>query len=174
MVVSASFVVWRPISLLYVFLSLFYATTFTYFLHRFLLHRPVPGLRWAHKMHTWHHTFYQSHEMEYDDLDDVYMLLMPPWIQLVYFFLYLPLLTFLLNFVFPTDVVAHFVFSLITWYGVYEFVHWVEHLPATHPLMCLPGAHRLRRHHVLHHSKKLEVNFGIVEPSLDYLFNTKR
>jgi hypothetical protein len=102
--VSASYVNWRVTSVLYVALSLAYATTFTYFLHLFLLHRPVLGLRWAHRMHNWHHTFYQSHQMEYDDLDDVYMLLMPPWIQLLYFFLYLPGLTLLLSLVLPLRI----------------------------------------------------------------------
>lgn len=97
---------WKIDSLLVVLMTLGYASTFTYFLHRFLLHRKLPGFGWAFKMHHWHHTFYQSHSMEYDHLDDVYMLLMPPWIQIFYFVIYLPGLVFVveneLNLRFPS------------------------------------------------------------------------
>lgn len=155
--------------------SLGYATTFTYFLHRFLLHRPVTGLKWAHKMHHWHHTFYQSRYMEYDSLDDVYMLLMPPWIQIFYYAVYLPLLTLLVGLVFSGEVVLPFIFGLTMWYGIYELVHWMEHLPSSHMAMKIPFMRQLREHHIIHHSKlKDEANFGIVEPSWDYIFGTKK
>lgn len=174
-VVTGSMVDWSIFSPLYIFLSLMYATTFTYFLHRYMLHQPVPGFKWAHKMHHWHHTFYKSEFMEYDSLNDVYMLLMPPWLQIFYFVIYLPLLVVGLTIVFPVGIVMHFVFALTLWYGIYELVHWVEHLPPTHALMKWPLCNWLRRHHIVHHSKfKDQANFGIVEPSWDYIFKTKR
>ena len=174
-VITAREVSWRYISPLYIFLSLFYATTFTYFLHRYLLHKKLPGFGWAFKMHNWHHTFYKSESMEYDSLDDVYMLLMPPWLQLFYFVVYLPLLVLGLSLVFPKIIVMHFVFSLTLWYGIYELTHWIEHLSPQHPLMKIKMFDWVRRHHIVHHSKfRDEANFGIVEPSWDYIFKTKR
>lgn len=170
----ASQIQWHAYSALYILASLGYATTFTYFLHRFMLHKKVPLFHWAHKMHHWHHTFYQAHAMEYESLDDVYMLLMPPWLQFFYFTVYLPGLVLLLSLFLPTDIVMHFVFALTIWYGIYEFTHWIEHLPTTHPLMQNPVSLWLRRHHIVHHSKlKDSANFGIVEPSWDYLMKTK-
>ncbi len=166
---------WNWEAVLIVGLSLAYATTFTYFLHRFLLHRKVPGLGWAHKMHHWHHTFYQSNSMEYEELDDVYMLLMPPWIQILYYLLYLPALALVAGLVFGSEVTLPIVFGLTLWYGIYELVHWMEHLPSgTGPLRFRPFQ-RLRAHHAIHHSSlKDKANFGIVEPSWDYILGTKK
>lgn len=165
---------WGIKSALYILATLVYATTFTYFLHRFFLHRKVFGLAWAHKMHHWHHTFYTSSHMQYDHLNDIYMLFMPPWIQLFYFLIYLPALTFIVQLFFPISITMHFIFGLTIWYGIYELVHWIEHLPAQSWPMKFSICRALKRHHSTHHSKlKDQANFGIVEPSLDYLFKTK-
>lgn len=175
MVFLGRFIEWKPVSLLYILFSLGYATTFTYFLHRFLLHRKVPGFKWAHKMHHWHHTFYQTRHMEYDQINDIYMLLMPPAIQLFYYVVYLPGLVFILSCFFGNVVVMHFVFALTLWYGIYELVHWIEHLSMKHWLMRFSLFRWMQRHHEVHHSKwRDEANFGIVEPSWDYLLGTKR
>lgn len=172
--VIGSRIEWKISSLLVVLLALGYATTFTYFLHRFLLHQKTPGFEWAFKMHHWHHTFYQSHRMEYDHLDDVYMLLMPPWIQIFYFVVYLPGLVLVAELFLPHDLILPFAFGLTLWYGIYELVHWIEHLPATHWSMRLPFMKSARQSHAIHHSKLKDVaNFGIVEPSWDYIFKTK-
>jgi sterol desaturase/sphingolipid hydroxylase (fatty acid hydroxylase superfamily) len=54
-------------------------------------------------------------------------------------------------------------------------VHWIEHLPKNHITMKLPYMKWLREHHIVHHSRlKDEANFGIVEPSWDYIFGTKK
>lgn len=162
---------WTPFIILG---SMFQASVFTYFLHRFLLHRKLPGFGWAHKMHHWHHTFYPPEKMTFDNLNDVYMLLMPPWLQLVYFLIYLPVMTMAFAWFAPMKIILPFMFGLVLWYGTYELVHWLEHLPAEHPVMKLRVVNWLRRHHIVHHSKlKDQANFGIVEPSMDYLFKTK-
>ncbi len=174
-VVVASQVVWSLKAVFIIAMALAYATTFTYFLHRFFLHRKIPGLAWAHKMHHWHHTFYQSRAMEYDTLDDVYMLLMPPWIQLLYYIVYLPLLTIVAGLIFGNEVMVPFVLGLTLWYGIYELVHWMEHLPPGKGPLRFSLFCKLREHHVIHHSRlKDEANFGIVEPSWDYVFGTKK
>jgi hypothetical protein len=175
LIIVGTRIIWNIQSVMIVVSSLFYATTFTYFLHRFLLHRPIPGFKWAFKMHHWHHTFYKSHRMEYDKIDDVYMLLMPPWIQVFYYAVYLPALTLIVMQMFSEAYVLPFIFGLTLWYGIYELVHWIEHLPSGHITMKLPLMRKLRDHHVIHHSKlKDEANFGIVEPSWDYIFKTNR
>lgn len=171
----ATLIDWEPLSILYILLSLMYATSFTYFLHKYMLHRPLKGFGWAFKMHHWHHTFYKSRHMEYDHINDIYMLFMPPWLQMLYFFFYLPLLSVLLSLVLPSFIVMHFIFALTLYYAIYELVHWLEHLPATHPLMKIKFIDYMRRHHVVHHSNLKNVaNFGIAEPSLDYIFQTKK
>jgi hypothetical protein len=71
---------WIPLIIL---LSLFQASTLTYFIHRYLLHRKTRGFHWAHKMHHWHHTSYRPQNMNFDEINDIYMPLMPPWLLLV-------------------------------------------------------------------------------------------
>jgi sterol desaturase/sphingolipid hydroxylase (fatty acid hydroxylase superfamily) len=165
---------WGKSTLLVIFLALGYATTFTYFLHRFLLHRKLPGFGWAFKMHHWHHTFYQSNRMEYDHLDDVYMLLMPPWIQIFYFVVYLPGLVIVAKLFLSQDLILPFAFGLTLWYGIYELIHWIEHLPLNHWAIKIPFMKSARQRHAIHHSKLKDIaNFGIVEPSWDYIFKTK-
>jgi sterol desaturase/sphingolipid hydroxylase (fatty acid hydroxylase superfamily) len=165
---------WTPFV---IFISLFQASILTYFIHRFLLHQKFYGFHWAFKMHHWHHTFYVPGKMTYDDLNDIYMLLMPPWLQLVYFILYLPLATLILINLTQVKmiIVLPYIFGLIMWYGIYELIHWTEHLPIDHSFMRFKFVNWLRRHHIVHHSElKDKANFGIVEPSMDYLFGTKR
>lgn len=175
LVALGTYVAWTLWTPVIVLASFAWATTSLYFLHRFLLHRPVPGFGWAHKMHHWHHTFYQAHAMQYDSLDDVYMLLMPPWIQLSYYVIYLPLVAAACAIVFPSAVVLQVVWALAAWYGLYEAVHWIEHLPDSHRLMSFAWARAMKRHHVVHHHPRLKdsTNFGIVEPSQDFLWGTK-
>lgn len=160
---------------LVVLVSFLWATVSLYFLHRFLLHRRVPGFAWAHKLHHWHHTFYQAHQMQYDALDDVYMLLMPPWIQLLYFAVYLPSVVGVCTLALPEPLVIQVAWGLTLWYGLYEAVHWIEHLPDSHPLLRLSFFRSMKRHHVVHHHPRLKDsrNFGIVEPSQDFLWGTK-
>lgn len=162
---------WTPLMILF---SIFQASVLTYFIHRYLLHQKFPGFHWAHKMHHWHHTFYRPQNMPYDEINDIYMLLMPPWLQLVYFLIYLPLATLILAAIAPLFLILPFMFGLILWYGLYESVHWIEHLPKDHWAMRFRLFDWLRRHHITHHSElKDQANFGIVEPSMDYLFGTK-
>lgn len=177
LLITGLFINWHWWTPLVIVGSILQASVLTYFIHRFMLHQKLPGFKWAHKMHHWHHTFYRPEKMTYDDLNDVYMLLMPPWLQLVYFVIYLPLMTILIAYFAPIKMVAilPFMLGLILWYGIYELIHWVEHLHPEHRLMKLKFISWLRRHHLVHHSElRDEANFGIVEPSMDYLFRTKR
>lgn len=173
--IAATYVRWSWFSPVWMILSVAWASTALYLVHRFLIHRKVWGFLWAYKMHHWHHTFYQAHAMEYDELNDVYMLLMPPWLQLIYFVLYLPLVTWLFSFILPADFVPHLILTLTLWYGLYEAIHWIEHLPDGHSLMRFKFARFMKRHHIGHHHPKYKdtCNFGIVEPSQDYLWGTK-
>ena len=175
LVITFSRVDWNRFSALWILISVAWASIALYLVHRYMLHRKLPGFSWAHKMHHWHHTFYQAHEMEYDELNDVYMLLMPPWLQATYFLVYLPLITWLFSFILPVVFVPHLIFTLTLWYGLYEAIHWIEHLPDSHPLMNYKWSRFMKRHHIGHHHPKYKdvCNFGIVEPSQDYLWGSK-
>lgn len=176
LIICGLFINWHWWTPLVIILSIYQASVLTYFIHRFLLHKKLPGFHWAHRMHHWHHTFYRPHKMTYDELNDVYMLLMPPWIQMLYFVIYLPIVTLLFAYLAPVKmvVILPFIFGMIMWYGIYELVHWTEHLSVDHPVMRFKFFSWIRRHHLTHHSDLRDhANFGIVEPTMDYLFRTK-
>jgi hypothetical protein len=71
-------------------------------------------------MHHWHHIFYQSHAMENDTLNDVYMLLMHRWIQLFCYVISLPAMTLVALPIFGIEAIIPFVFTLKLWSGIYD------------------------------------------------------
>jgi hypothetical protein len=172
--IQGIFLEWSKNTLFILLLALMWGTTFTYFLHRFLLHKKLPFFDWAFKMHHWHHTFYQTQNMQYDHIDDIYMLLMPPWIQLLYYLIYLTGLIWVAGFFLSREFALTFSLGLTLWYGIYELVHWIGHLPENHWTMKIPCMEAVRKSHSIHHLKMKRVtNFGIVEPSWDYILGTK-
>ncbi|HEX5319872.1 MAG TPA: hypothetical protein VFW46_11990, partial [Stellaceae bacterium] len=53
---------------------------FEWALHRFLLHRPVPGFMGIYKRHTLaHHQFFTDHEVSFDDTRDFRITFFPPY-----------------------------------------------------------------------------------------------
>lgn len=172
---SFSKIHWGLESIVWIVLSLFWASFALYWVHRLVLHKKVIGFNWAYKMHRWHHTFYQKNHMHYDQLNDVYMLLMPPWLQLIYFVVYLPILSICLSFFLSAHFIDHFMFTLIIWYGLYEFIHWTEHLAPTHSIMKWRLFKNMRLHHMKHHEAEFmdQHNFGIVDSTQDYLWRSK-
>ncbi|MFZ4715664.1 MAG: sterol desaturase family protein [Bacteriovoracaceae bacterium] len=168
---------WSLKSIPVILLSILWASWILYFTHRYLLHRKIWGLHWAFKMHHWHHTFYQETKLEYDESNDLYMLFMPPWLQSIYFFLYLPAIYLLLKPVVSEWALTLVISVLVVWYGAYELIHWICHLGKEHIIQRrFAWARWMKEHHRFHHHKihKDHCNFGIVEPSMDYIFKTKK
>ncbi|HKP59835.1 MAG TPA: sterol desaturase family protein [Polyangiales bacterium] len=163
-----------PLELLTVPLMLVFGSFFVWTFHKHVLHRPVPGLREAYKIHTLqHHRFYTFDHNEPHSARDFFITLFP--------------LGFAPGLAFTTLLLGHFALSAISpnvgllfttmsvaYFGLYELVHFASHLPASAPVLRLPFLARLRAHHRLHHDPRLmgTKNFNVVLPLFDALFGT--
>lgn len=147
---------------------------FVWALHRYVLHRPVPGLRRVYVIHTLqHHRFYTHERNEPEGPRDYYITLFP-----VAFGPSLVVVAYLLGRVVGSAITEN-VGLLVTimtlvYYGLYELVHLASHLPEHSRVLRVPGLRRLREHHRLHHDPRLmsRYNFNVVLPLADALFGT--
>lgn len=154
--------------------TIFYSNLHVYLIHRFTLHRRVWGLHWAHDMHIIHHQLYVDEKIEFEEWNDLYMLLMPPKILLMYYFVYCPLVLSIVYLILPLHLFWYSALGFSLWFGYYELIHFIEHMPRKHWIMKFPYFRFLRRFHEVHHSQKLKNirHFDIAIPMFDYLFKT--
>ncbi len=173
--ISVSFIdkfLWSGV--LAAFLTLVYCSLHLYLVHRFLLHQKVRFFGWAHKIHMHHHLIYDEKNLNYEHVDDLYMLLNPPGVFFMYYLLYLPLLLVPLYFILPAGVFPYVTSAFVIWFGFYEFVHFGEHAGGDSKFFNGPFFRWVQHHHSFHHDHKLmhKVSFDIVFPFFDFIFKT--
>lgn len=144
-----------------------------YATHRWNMH----VLRLPHVVHyrhvVEHHGFFSDREMGIESLDDLRWVLFPPWA--------LPLLVvsvapfaWLLWCIAPAGWAWLFLLAVLLYYGAYEILHAMAHLPEGHPIGGRPWVRALTRHHRIHHATTLmdRYNFNFVVPLFDAVFGT--
>jgi sterol desaturase/sphingolipid hydroxylase (fatty acid hydroxylase superfamily) len=139
------------------------------------MHHRRRGLGLIFTRHTLqHHRFFTDESMACDSSRDFKIMLFPP-VMLVFFIggLALPigaaffwLVSPNAGYLFATAAVAYFL--------LYEWLHFLYHLPSTSKAARLPFLGRLRRHHQLHHNPRRMSgwNFNITFPIGDLIFGT--
>ncbi len=151
---------------------LFLGSAFVYWFHRYVLHRPTRLFYFAYEKHTLqHHRFFDYEHITRDERDDLHAMLFPWWSGL-------PLLALSygvslgLTPVLGENVALLSMFMMNGYFGLYELVHTVSHLPDEHVLARLPVLSFLREHHRLHHEPALmgKHNFNVVIPLFDWWF----
>ncbi len=169
----------RPLQWLAVAAGPVYGSLFVYWFHRHILHRRVPGFDFAYRKHTLqHHRFFTHEYLTRDEPDDLHAMLFPWWSGIPLVALSYGTARALLPAVGAN--VAYLTMSvMVGYFGLYEFVHTVNHLPDGHPLTRVPVLAFLREHHRLHHDPSLmgKYNFNVVFPLFDWVFGaliTKR
>jgi len=129
-----------------------------YWLHRTLFHW-IPNGRWGARMH------FILHGVHHDWPRDRYRLVMPPVVSigLFWFFLgcYVPLLG---------EHAWGFHAGMVTGYMTYDIIHYMTH----HVSPSTPWMKAIRRHHLAHHSPKLQhdAKFGVSSTLWDHIFRT--
>jgi len=143
---------------LYALLGLVFWTFVEYLLHRFIFHFH-PKSEFGKKLH-W--TF---HGVHHDFPKDSYRLVFPPFLSIVlgsvfYLMFYLSL---------PNKIYFPFSFGFFSGYLIYDIGHYAYHHFAFKNKLFL----KLKKHHMSHHYKTPDENFGVSSPLWDYIFNTK-
>jgi len=144
--------------------------------HRYVLHRPVPGLKMIYKRHcTVHHQFFTQHDLGYHGQAEWRALLFPPFAPIGFILVSIPP-ALLLGALVSRNVGYIVVLTMAGYYLLYEGLHTLSHLEdERHPyLKHIPLINTVRRMHYIHHVLGFMQtrNFNLTFPICDALFGT--
>ena len=138
------------------------SNAFEWWIHKYVMHRPVKGLMGIYNRHTLaHHQFFTDVEPAFDNSRDFRIVFFPPPAAILGAF-GLPNAGWLL---------------LITNVGLYlnyEFFHYCCHVRDDSIVRHIPLINSIRRHHIAHHDTAImmERNFNLTYPIADWFFGT--
>ena len=144
--------------------------------HRYILHRPVPGLQMIYKRHvTVHHQFFTHHDLSYSGHKDWRALLFPPFAPLGFVLAAVPP-ALVAGFFVSANAGYIVVLTMSGYYLLYEGLHTLSHLEdEDYPwLQHVPLINTVRRMHYIHHVLGFMQtrNFNLTFPICDALFGT--
>ncbi len=156
-------------------LTFLYANLSEYLGHRGPMHRKTRFLAAVFERHTiQHHAFFTDEAPCFDSTRDYKAVLFPP--VLLFFFIgcFAVPVGALLYYVVSPNVCFLFVMTAVLYFLNYEVLHFAYHTSPESWLGRLPLIRELRKHHIIHHNKKLmtRCNFNITYPICDRMFGT--
>ena len=146
-----------------------------YCIHKYPLHRRIPLMKFAYKIHTLdHHSFFTEDNLVYDSMRDFYILLFPPFVVIFVGFFVGPLFGFIVAKLWSTNAGLLVCFGHYIYFVLYEIFHYVSHLPKDHFVMKFYPFAYMREHHKRHHTMSLmsHYNFNVVFPLCDKIFGS--
>ena len=150
------------------------SNVFEWWIHRYVMHRPVKGFMGIYKRHTLaHHQFFTDAEPSFDTSRDFRIVFFPPYALVTFIALSIPPAALLWLFGLPN---AGWLL-LITNVGLYlnyELFHYCCHVKDDRIVRHIPFVNSIRRHHIAHHNTALmmERNFNLTYPVADWFFGT--
>ncbi len=150
-----------------------FASFFEWYLHKYVMHRPVGKFRYAFEAHAvvHHHIFKADHTYHLVNEKDKEKIPMEWWNGPVLILLCsLPTTLSALVFgIWPLALGG--VLAAGAYYGIYEYLHWCMHLPKNRRVEKPWIFQRLNGHHLLHH-RYMHKNFNVVFPLADLVLGT--
>lgn len=167
---SVTFAEWLTVPLTFL-----YANLSEYLGHKGPMHNKTKYLAAVFERHALlHHSFFTDEAPSFDSSKDFKAVLFPP-ILLVFFIgaFAMPVGALLYILVSP-NVCYLFVLTAVLYFLNYELLHFAYHADPDSRIGRLPLVKRLRRHHLVHHDRRLmnRYNFNITYPICDRLFGT--
>jgi hypothetical protein len=160
--------------LLIVPLAFCMSNVFEWWIHRYLMHRPVKGFMGIYKRHTLaHHEFFTDVEPTLDTTRDFRIVFFPPY----------ALVAFMLISLAPAIILGQIGLENAGWllmitniglYLNYELFHFCCHVKDDGIVRHIPLVNSIRRHHIAHHNPTImmERNFNLTYPVADWFFGT--
>ncbi|MBW2313450.1 MAG: sterol desaturase family protein [Deltaproteobacteria bacterium] len=151
-----------------------FANGFEWWIHRGPMHHPTRGLRLLYERHTkQHHVFYPDDDMAYRDPRELFYVLFPPLALPMLLVVNLPIPLLLGHFV-SANIAWLFFLSVLAYYFVYEWFHYVHHLRCDSWLGRRALVGWLRTQHTRHHelARMEKGNFNVSFPLWDWLLGT--
>jgi hypothetical protein len=147
---------------------------FEWALHRFLLHRPVPGFMGIYRRHTLaHHQFFTDREVSVDSARDFRITFFPPY-AFTTFICMSAAGGALLGLLWSPNAGWLLLCTTSAVYLNYEFFHWGCHVKDDRIVRRIPLMNTIRRHHIAHHNQSIMMgkNMNLTYPIADWLFGT--
>ena len=147
---------------------------FEWALHRFLLHRPVPGFMGIYKRHVLaHHQFFTDNEPTIDNARDFRITFFPPYAYTT-FICMSAAGAFVLSLIWSANAGWLLVATTAGVYLNYELFHWGCHVKDDRIVRHIPFMNTIRRHHIAHHNPSIMMgmNMNLTYPFADWLFGT--
>ena len=155
-------------------LALGVSNVFEWWLHRFVMHRPVKGLMGIYKRHTLaHHEFFTDVEPTFDNTRDFRIVFFPPY-ALVAFMVISLVPAVILSLVGLSNAGWLLMITNVGLYLNYELFHYCCHVKNDSLVRRIPLVNSIRRHHIAHHNPAImmERNFNLTYPVADWFFGT--
>lgn len=165
----------HSIELLVLPLGFLVANAAEYFGHKGPMHRLKPMLGIIYRRHgIEHHHFFTHDAMAYESSRDFKMVLFPPVMLLFFLGAIATPIALLLFAVASANAGWLFVAVGVSYFLIYEWLHFAYHFPENTWLGRLKLVRVLRRHHAAHHNLALmgRWNFNITFPICDWVFKT--
>ena len=147
---------------------------FEWWIHRYVMHRPVRGLMGIYSRHTLaHHRFFTDAEPSFASTRDFRIVFFPPYALVAFIALSIPPAWGLMALGLP-NAGWLLIATNVTLYLNYELFHWCCHLRDGHIVDRIPLVNSIRRHHIAHHDPAImmERNFNLTYPVADWFFGT--
>ncbi len=152
-----------------------YANFVEYFVHRFPLHRRIPGFGLLYERHAvQHHRYFTERDISITTPLQMYYVLFPA--QAIVFFIPLaagPVAWWIAG-CFGDNAGWLALLTSAGYFAWYETFHLANHLPLTHWVHRIPGLSQLCRFHRLHHhpASAKQFNFNVTFPMADWVMGT--
>jgi hypothetical protein len=150
------------------------SNVFEWWIHKYVMHRPVKGLMGIYNRHTLaHHQFFTDVEPSFDNTRDLRIVFFPPY-ALVTFMLISLVPAAILGWVGLPNAAWLLLITNVALYLNYELFHYCCHVKDDRIVRHIPLVNSIRRHHIAHHNQAImmERNFNLTYPIADWFFGT--
>jgi hypothetical protein len=147
---------------------------FEWWIHKYVMHRPVRGLMGIYSRHTLaHHQFFTDREPSFDTTRDFRIVFFPPYALVAFIVLSIPPAVLLMWAGLP-NAGWLLLITNVALYLNYELFHYCCHVKDDRLVRHIPFVNTIRRHHIAHHDQSvmMERNFNLTYPMADWLFGT--
>ena len=150
------------------------SNVFEWWLHKYVMHRPVKGFMGIYKRHVLaHHQFFTDVEPTVDNTRDFRIVFFPPY-ALVAFMAISVVPAFVLGSMGLANAGWLLLITNVALYLNYETFHYCCHVKDDSIVRHIPLVNSIRRHHIAHHNPAImmERNFNLTYPVADWFFGT--
>jgi len=150
------------------------SNVFEWWIHRFIMHRPVRGFMGIYKRHTLaHHQFFTDLTPSFDSSRDFRIVFFPPYALVAFIAISLAPAGLLMALGLP-NAGWLLLMTNVALYLNYELFHYCCHVKDDRVVRHVPLVNSIRRHHIAHHNPAImmERNFNLTYPVADWFFGT--